>query len=161
VITLKNMGKNLGKKFIIFLLMCNMLFLTVSLLSTFAGRYIDYYYNPVMIPGEYISGKMDDKTGFSVISFNATKIRDCQWIETKWYNGSPMGEHNQITMFHGEKPETRPTGLQTWDNTFIYLPLEEIQNESYAIATHSCNPFWKTYSLMFIGKNVETFYDHI
>jgi hypothetical protein len=148
------------KSIFILLIVLNLSFITFKLVGYVMGHYIEYYYNPVMKPGKFISGK-EAENGYSVISYGATKIRtECRWLETKWYYGSPANiDGLRIPMFHGEKPSQRNAGVYIWDKTYINLPIDEIKHNSYAISVHSCNPFWNTYSLFFVGDNVASHYD--
>jgi hypothetical protein len=151
---------NAVKIIITALIATNLIFLTVALLGRVAGGYIEYYYYPVMVPGEFISAE-EATNGYSAISYNAFKLRDCDWTETKWYFGNPEDHiHSlRIPMFHGEAPEIREVGEHIWRNTYINLPVEAIRDNSYAISFHSCNPFWETQSLFFVGKNVTSHID--
>lgn len=149
--------KNTVKIGVVILIIINILFLSSSMIGRVIGDYVEYYYNPVMIPGSYISGR-ESSNGYSIISYNALKIRDCDWISTEWFFGNPDDKTNrlQVPMYHGETPEIRETGEHLWEDTYVNLTIDEIINNSYGIATHSCNPFWYTKSLLFVGTNNET-----
>jgi len=115
------------------------------------GEYVEYYYFPVMEPGELISIEPSIEN-FSSVAFTANKVRDCEWIKTEWFYGNPEGNNVQVSMFHGEEPQIRGVGEHFWENTKVYLDEERIRESSFAISTHKCHPFWTTKSLLYISS---------
>lgn len=145
------------KFIIVFAIVANTAYISTNLLGYIMGSYIEFSYNPVMVPGELLDAHTaPNKEGFTEVSFTAIKLRDCDWKNTRWYYGDRNTSYVKVPMSHGEKPRIRNTGEQKWDRTYVFLNEESIRNESFAIAEHSCNRFWNTYSLIYESKQHNT-----
>jgi hypothetical protein len=135
------------KFLVLLILIINVAYLSIRVFAHVMEEYVEYYYFPVMQNGELIQVEKIEED-VSIVSFSAVKLRDCDWIKTEWFYGDPEGAHVPVEMAHLEPPAIRGEGEHLWENTRVGLSKELIEESSFVISTHECNPYWKTKSLV-------------
>lgn len=87
--------------------------------------------------------------GFSVLSANFRKYRDCEYIGISWYQGDRINGFAKVSTMrvkpNDDTPLPRsPAGLQSAGPWEIKLTNDQLLHNSFAILTHRCHPFWVT-----------------
>lgn len=87
-----------------------------------------------------------------IASGEAEKLRDCKWVETRWYLGSRDDPNAPLMrrFEHLEPPQIRGVGTLYWGGMKFPIESKEVVlNETHADVLHSCYrllPFYKTRS---------------
>lgn len=90
--------------------------------------------------------------GITEIHARFRKFRDCEYVGVAWYLGTPSGEFEQVrvqTIVDNEQlseniAPTLPVGVSIAGPWRIAMSLNDLKDNSFAILTHKCHPFWLT-----------------
>jgi len=90
--------------------------------------------------------------GVTEIHARFRKIRDCNYLSVAWYVGNPNSEFRQVRVqtmtddasINDIPSPNRPLGWQSAGPWRIAMSLNDFENNSFAILTHQCHPFWVT-----------------
>lgn len=90
--------------------------------------------------------------GITEIQARFVKRRDCEYVSVAWFVGHPNEEFRQVrvqTIVETEQLQeinspTRPVGTNVAGPWRIAMSLADFENNSFAILTHRCHPFWLT-----------------
>lgn len=90
--------------------------------------------------------------GITEIHAKFTKRRDCEYVSVAWYVGHPNEEYRQVRVqtivdeaqLQEIVSPTRPLGTSIAGPWRIAMSLNDFENNSFAILTHRCHPFWLT-----------------
>lgn len=82
----------------------------------------------------------------------ATKLRNCQWIETIWYLGPRNGSKVRVSVSYTDPPEVRTVGRLYWTGLVVNLDPAELMGNSHSDVVHQC-PWrpWRTVTPWFDG----------
>ena len=90
--------------------------------------------------------------GITEIYAQFRKVRDCEYVSVAWYIGNPNGDFQQVRvqtivnpdMLNEVQSPTRPLGTSNAGPWRIGMSLADLKNNSFAILSHQCHPFWVT-----------------
>jgi len=99
-----------------------------------------------------ILNAVEIEPGITEINARFTKRRDCEYVSVAWYVGHPNEENRQVrvqTIVEERQLQevlspSRPVGTAVAGPWRIAMSLNDFQNNSFAILTHRCHPFWLT-----------------
>ena len=113
---------------------------SLVLASTLSFSYslIEGYVDPVLTPLVITNPRLGPTEFDVTFDASAEKLRNCDWIESRWYIGERF-EHGVRTRWtFAGKPMVRAKGVLIWfDQTAQMTPQELFQN-SHADAVHQC-----------------------
>lgn len=85
------------------------------------------------------------------------KRRNCEFLGLSWYIGDPNDGFSKtwlIFLDDGKDSEpTRPAGKQIAGPWLIGISRDNLFLKSFALATHQCNPLWKTRTIFYQSKD--------
>lgn len=91
----------------------------------------------------YINTAEDkDNDGWAELSGTFKKTRECDYHDIEWFW---QGETNSTRIpLKYPSAKIRSKGSYEFSNWLLYMPYDQIKDQSYAIVYHECHPFWKT-----------------
>ncbi len=78
----------------------------------------------------------------------ATRLRDCSFEGLRWYYGTRKNRV-LVAMTFEEGTRLRPTGQMDFGPWLIQLTPAQLQNRSFAVATHRCHWLWRTRTVFY------------
>jgi hypothetical protein len=85
---------------------------------------------------------------WSLIEGSSLKVRDCQFLGIKWYLGHPtFGTQTGFRLL--ERSKRREPGRFSFGVWAVQLTPEQLTQNSMAVATHRCHPFWITRTVFY------------
>tara|TARA_R110000764_G_C11029370_1_gene385337 strand:- start:39039 stop:39524 length:486 start_codon:yes stop_codon:yes gene_type:complete len=118
---------------------------------TFAYSYVEGYTNPVMGPLAVSNVHPLEDEQFAVgFDGTAMKLRQCDWVESRWYIGKRFEPSVRTLWTFSEPPEVRLTGELAWHDMTVQMTPEQLLRDSHADTVHKCpwspwntvTPFW-------------------
>lgn len=85
----------------------------------------------------------------SAINGETVKRRNCDFVSINWFLGRPTQPSARVSVDFLEGTKVRALGRYEFGPWKVAIPAELIATGSYAIAVHSCHPFWNTESLFY------------
>lgn len=99
---------------------------------------------PVMGPLE-ISPERQIDGGYTVVSGEAAKYRNCEFIALIWYLGPRNGRRVEVEVYFLDAPRIRMPGQLQWDGIAVHLTRDQVLHNSHADVIHQCGPRpWRT-----------------
>lgn len=83
------------------------------------------------------------------ISGTAERHRECKLRRIEWYYGSPDGESTRVDVVRRKRPYFIEEGSYVFANWEIFLTPDEVRNNSYAFAVHTCHILFDTVTLFY------------
>lgn len=99
-----------------------------------------------------ILSKSEIEPGVVQIEARFRKARDCEYVSVAWYVGHPNEDFRQVRVqtildtaqLTEVQSSTRPLGTSIAGPWRIAMSMDDLENNSFAILTHRCHPFWLT-----------------
>lgn len=115
------------------------------------GPSVERAWRPVVGKLEILS-RVEIEPGITEINARFRKIRDCEYVSVAWYVGNPNSDFRQVRVQTIVDPEqlqeaqapTRPLGTSIAGPWRVAMTADDLDNNSFAILTHRCHPFWMT-----------------
>jgi hypothetical protein len=90
-----------------------------------------------------------DNRNRSILMVEFRKLRDCEYLGIAWFRGSRTGGFIRVPIeLRREQDDAsspnRPVGVQQSGPWVVAVPPHEIEDNSFAVLYHRCNPFWVT-----------------
>lgn len=103
----------------------------------FVGPWAETRFFPVVSPLR-ITSISETPEGNSLISGEATKLRDCSYEGIEWRLGRRDGLSVPVKAVFLDPPRARRPGVIEWKALVVGLTPEQLLTNSYANAYHSC-----------------------
>lgn len=72
------------------------------------------------------------------IKGNATRLRNCDFIQLNWYLGRRGGQVAKVRVAFEDKPQIRDEGHTEWEGIIVGLLPDQIINNSHANVVYRC-----------------------
>tara|TARA_R110000737_G_scaffold153408_4_gene182677 strand:+ start:3479 stop:3967 length:489 start_codon:yes stop_codon:yes gene_type:complete len=111
----------------------------VAVSVTFAYSYVEGYVDPVMGPLAVSGVRPIDDAQFAVeFDGAALKLRQCDWVESRWYIGERFEPSVRTLWTFTEPPAVRLTGELVWNDMTVQMTPEQLLHDSHADTVHKC-----------------------
>jgi len=71
------------------------------------------------------------------------RARDCPFVSIDFYLGNKQRSSKALLRFE-EPSKVRDAGITEFGPWVVQLTLEQLEENSYSVASHQCHPFWET-----------------
>lgn len=85
----------------------------------------------------------------SAIRGETVKRRNCDFVSINWFLGKPGQPSARVSVDFMDGTRVRALGPYEFGPWKVAIPADIIASGSYAIAIHSCHPFWNTESMFY------------
>tara|TARA_R110002167_G_scaffold74809_2_gene209099 strand:- start:312 stop:908 length:597 start_codon:yes stop_codon:yes gene_type:complete len=112
--------------------------------ASFGYSLVEGRINPVMGPLQVTQVYGSEQPYNTIFDGEADKLRDCTWIESRWYIGSRDGANVRTLWDYSGPPKVRREGRLEWQGQSARMSQHDLLRNSFADTVHDCGLPWKT-----------------
>jgi len=121
----------------------NLVFLTAALMvflfgGTFVYSLVEGYVDPVVTPMQISNPRVGPSQYDVTFDGTAEKLRNCDWVESRWYIGERFELSVRTVWLFAGPPEVRSEGALAWRDQVAAMSPQELFQNSHADVVHRC-----------------------